>query len=365
MRLTKILCSSACLLLAAVTMGSLAACGEGEAEKPARHEHTYVDGICECGAYEEDFITGLPMSQDLQAACDQQGTVVDVEYDTRSYAYEAVDGLDVEIPITKKAQVYLPYGYDETKQYNVIYLMHGAGETYSYWLTKMGTTTRNVLDNMIKNGLCEPVIAICTTWNADPADWTPGAGEEEGTEEGGNQAVTLADEQEGGQAEQPRVDLTGSYPIELRNDIIPFMETHFSTYAGGDVSAENIKATREHRAFAGFSMGSITSIEVLKQCPDLFYYIGSYSFGSDGSAINEALSAPEFDDLEFGYWFNQNGTADYCLESQQEMVAYIRENMTDKFTDGKNFAYIEIPGGSHAYNCWIIGLYNSLLVFYK
>ena len=47
------------------------------------------------------------------------------------------------------------------------------------------------------------------------------------------------------------------------------------------------------------------------------------------------------------------------------MVAYVRESMTDKFQEGKNFAYIEIPGGSHAYNCWIIGLYNSMLVFYK
>ena len=44
---------------------------------------------------------------------------------------------------------------------------------------------------------------------------------------------------------------------------------------------------------------------------------------------------------------------------------YIRANMTDKFVGGKNFAYIIVPGGSHAYNCRIMGLYNCMLVFYK
>ena len=43
----------------------------------------------------------------------------------------------------------------------------------------------------------------------------------------------------------------------------------------------------------------------------------------------------------------------------------MRANMTDKFVDGKNYAYIEIPGGSHSYPCWIMGLYDCLLVFYK
>lgn len=354
-----------CLVLTVILAVAFVACGEEKDPDTGKHEHVFENGICSCGKYEVDFITSLPMSQSLQAACDEAGTVVTVSYPTRAYAYEAIDDSDVEIPITKKAQIYLPYGYDENTKYDIVYLMHGAGETYEYWLTKMGTTTRNVLDNMIKNGLCDPVIAVATSWVSDPASW-----EETPAEDEQQPAATLAAvaAEEGEEEDRPQgggADLTGNYPIELRNDIIPFIESNYPTYAEGDTSPENLKATREHRAFAGFSMGSMTSIEVLKQCPDLFYYIGSYSFGMSGEAVNEALSAPEYDDLEFGYWFNQNGSADFCLEGQLEMVAYVRENMTDKFTDGKNFAYIEIPGGSHAYNCWIIGLYNSLLVFFK
>ena len=354
----QIFTAIACLA-AVATIGSLAACGEKEPPKPTRHEHSYVNGVCECGDYEVDFLNSLPMAQDLQAACDQQGTVVDFTYQTRSYALEAADDSDEQLPITKTVQVYLPYGYDEAKQYDILYLMHGAGETYSYWLTKMGTTTRNVLDNMIKAGKCDPVIIV-----------TPTVYSYLNTTEEQPEAETLAEgeqtpAEDEGQGETVNADWTTYFPVELRNDLVPAIEQEYSTYAGGDVSAENLKATREHRGFAGFSMGSVTTIEVLKQCPDMFSYFGSFSAGSDGAAVKEALSSDEFKDLDFGYWFNMNGTADFALEGHQELVAYVKANMTDKFTDGVNYAYIEVPGGSHAYNCWIEGLYNSLLVFFK
>ena len=135
-----------CLVLTVILAVAFVACGEEKDPDTGKHEHVFENGICSCGKYEVDFITSLPMSQSLQAACDEAGTVVTVSYPTRAYAYEAIDDSDVEIPITKKAQIYLPYGYDENTKYDIVYLMHGAGETYEYWLTKMGTTTRNVLE---------------------------------------------------------------------------------------------------------------------------------------------------------------------------------------------------------------------------
>ena len=60
-------------ILAASAFGFV---GCDEKETPpddGAHTHSYVDGICECGKYEADFITMLPMAQDLQAACDEQG----------------------------------------------------------------------------------------------------------------------------------------------------------------------------------------------------------------------------------------------------------------------------------------------------
>ena len=331
-------CALACAL--GFTLLGFAGCDGGGETPPdeGKHTHTYVDGICECGKYEADFLSMLPMAPDLQVACDEAGTVVDFSYETRAYALEALDDSEAEIPMTKTVQVYLPYGYDASKQYNILYLQHGAGETYTYWLTDMGATTRNVLDNMIKDGKCEPVIVV---------------------------APTVYSQAEGYEELWDSADWTGNFPQEFRNDIVPAVEQEYSTYAGGDVSEENLIASRDHRAFAGFSMGSVTSIEIMKNCADMLSYVGSYSAGSDGAAVSEALHSDAFNGYDIKHWFNQNGTADFALSSQQEMVAYVRESLTDKFQDGKNFAYIEIPGGSHAYNCWIIGLYNSMLVFYR
>ena len=322
----------------------LSACGEEKDPDSGKHEHTYVNGVCECGKYEAAFLTSLPMSQSLQAACDQQGTVVDFTYDTRSYALEALEAnAGEEIPMQKTAQVYLPYGYDESKQYNIIYLMHGAGETYEYWLTKMGTTTRNVLDNMIKDGKCDPVIVVCPTVYSSVEGY-----------------------------DDSSADWTGNFPKEFRNDLVPAIETAYSTYAEGDVSAENIAATRDHRAFAGFSMGSITTIRVMMHCTDIASFYGSYSAGlyaetgkNAWSEIKTAITSDALKEYDVGYWFNQSGTADIALDPHEELKNEVLADTDGLFENGENYAWILIPGGSHAYNCWVMGLYNSLLVFYK
>ena len=307
------------------------------------HTHTYVDGICECGKYEVDFLSMLPMAPALQATCDQQGTLEEFTYTARAYALEEAEGTGEEIVVEKKAQVYLPYGYDESKEYNILYLMHGGGETYTYWLSDMGMTTRNVLDNMIKEGKCEPVIVVAPTYES-PAEGHEGM-----------------------------ADWTAYFWEEFRNDLVPAVEAEYSTYAGGDVSEENLIATRDHRAFAGFSMGSITTIRVMMHCTDICGYYGSYSAGlyadKDGAdawvEIKDALTSDALKDYKVDYWFNMNGTSDIALEPHQQLRDAVMADPDGLFKDGSNYAWIVVPGGSHAYNCWVMGMYNSLLVFYK
>ena len=350
----KFLMSVVGCMLAAVTLGSLAACGEGEAEKPARHEHSYVHGVCECGAYEVDFITSLPMSQDLQAACDQQGTVERLTYSTRSYALESLpENEGEELTMEKELLVYLPYGYDETKQYNILYLMHGTGDNQTYWLEKMGTTTKNVLDNMIKDGKCEPTIVVTPTYYSVPEGYP---GYDLSTNDWMNS--------------DPNADLWPMYFWqELRNDIIPAVEAVYHSYADMNVEESNLIATRDHRAFAGLSRGSMTTVNSgMMHCLDLFSYIGSYSgIWADFNDFKAALEG-EFKDYPVKYWYNGTGTADTvggANENQIEFIDNVKEQMSDRFTDGENLALVIFAGGSHAYNCWLIDLYNSMLVFFK
>ena len=66
------------------------------------------------------------------SAADEQGTLVELTYDTwESQTYE-----QKTTKLTKRAIVYLPYGYDESKEYNTFYYMHGG---WGNETTQMGT----------------------------------------------------------------------------------------------------------------------------------------------------------------------------------------------------------------------------------
>lgn len=67
----------------------------------------------------------LPESYKL--ANEQAGTVEEFFYDTLAYTDDGV----ARESLRKRALVYLPYGYDASKSYNILYLLHGGGEDES------------------------------------------------------------------------------------------------------------------------------------------------------------------------------------------------------------------------------------------
>ncbi len=121
--------------------------------------------------------------------------------------------------LEKSVNVYLPYGYDENQEYDILYLLHGTGGFEDYWIgdSSTGKVTCNVLDNMIEAGECEPVIVVSPTY------YSP-------TEEMGYRKMDpmeLFNNEKDPYADQ--------WPMyfwkELRNDIIPLIESTYSTYA--------------------------------------------------------------------------------------------------------------------------------------
>ena len=138
-----------------------------EAEEVVIPEYSTVD-------YDVDFQYELDGIDALKETCDQQGTVEELTYEAPAYATNELLGTDSTIE--KTVQVYLPYGYDESKQYNVLYLLHGTGGNDKYWFeTAKGAdgsenVTSNVLDNMIKEGLCDPVIVVTPNFYSEIMD---------------------------------------------------------------------------------------------------------------------------------------------------------------------------------------------------
>ena len=165
-----------------------------------------------------DEVWAVPAKYDEEEP-EQVGSVEEVVYDTKAYA---TDDRDVK----KKAYVYLPYGYSEEKEYNILYLMHGTGDDEKYWL-KTNPYNKTMLDNMIANGDIEPLIVVTPTFYVED---------------------DCADDLD---------KLTYSFAKELRNDLMPEIESSYSTYAKS-ADDEGFSQSRDHRAFAGLSRGAVT-----------------------------------------------------------------------------------------------------------
>ncbi|MCI9412825.1 MAG: hypothetical protein HFG36_12335, partial [Eubacterium sp.] len=199
------------------------------------------------------FVTKVPSSATKPTT--HKGKIEKIEYDTETY-----DPGNSQ-KIQKWANVYLPYDYDPEKKYNILYLMHGGGENADTWIKGDNiygdyTHNKDMINRLFDDGYCEPCIIV------NPTFYRP-----EGAPEPSN-----------------AMDLTILFQYELRNDLIPAVEAKYSTYAGGDVSIESLKASRMHRGFAGLSMGSNTTYHsAFFGNYDLFAWFAPYSgyFGTE------------------------------------------------------------------------------------
>ena len=119
--------------------------------------------------FEIQYTTTVP--SEFFHVASQQGTIELVEYDSKDYT-------SASRPTTHKpAYVYVPYGYDPSQKYDVIYLLHGwTGVAQEYFLGRSGNSRTglvNIFDNLIQRGLCRPFIAVSPTWDKDnrSKDW--------------------------------------------------------------------------------------------------------------------------------------------------------------------------------------------------
>jgi enterochelin esterase-like enzyme len=326
-----------------------------QTETPAETDYEYYNAD-----YPDGFVYSTSAIADYKkSAATQQGTVEALEYETPAYAVNAVLGTDYTI--TKSVNVYLPYGYDPTQNYNILYLMHGGGDNQDYWLTDgsdrvHGKTTRNVVDHMIEDGLCGSLIIVTPTFYS----------EVEGVEVTDDQCAAVV-EQLGEDNYSTISDLYIWYfQYELHDQIIPLVESKYATYAQGDVTPENLIATRDHRAYAGLSMGSITSMHsILMGNLDYISYVGSFSGAKTNVELFKSAIEEKFADYPVNYWFNGEGTGDIAFEEHYQFYYDVLEQMPDKFTDVDNAAIVVLDGAEHNYAAWIADLYNALLVFFQ
>lgn len=266
-------------------------------------------------------IWAVPEQYDAQM-CDQQGTVEEITYQTKAYA------TDKRI-VEKKALVYLPYGYDESESYNILYLMHGTGDDEEYWL-KTNDQNKKMIDWMIYRGDINPLIIVTPTFYVE------------------NDCSDGLD------------PLTYSFKEELRNDLMPTVEKKYVTYAEECTDA-GFKDSRDHRAFAGLSRGAVTMYHsVLCGSLDYFSWFGAFS-GSRTTAeyLKKTIQNEEFRDYSIHYLYVSSGNFDFALPGQiQDYKNLMR--IEPRLSEGVNTSFDIYPMRYHSIGSWHLALYNFL-----
>lgn len=296
------------------------ACGSGKTEKAA--EEVQAINL-------DHSVKTIPAFYHEEAT--EQGSVFKFEYRTRLY--------DTQDSIDKYCYVYLPYGYAEhpDQRYNILYFMHGGGSTPEKFLGGNDSVSlnRKTLDHMIQDGLIEPTIVVTPSfYRTDIKDESqPEAGE-----------------------------LVKMFPRELTQDLMPAVESNFRTYASS-TTPEGLKASREHRAFSGFSMGSVTTWWVFGTQLDYFKYFiplsgdcwivqqmgGSQAPEATAEALAAAVRNSGYGPHDF-FVFTLTGTEDMAANSLSPQVEAMKNQpefiMDDNFSQG-NFYYSVLEGGKH------------------
>lgn len=211
-----------------------------------------------------DFIHGRNISnvfeelpEQYKIPCEKRGEIISFTYQTMNHKNKEDDKI-----YTKKALVYLPYGYDNTKPHNILYLMHGGSDSPEWFFGGEGehTELKNIIDHLIAEEIMEPMIICAVSYYTE----------------------YLHDATEN----------CGNFYLELIYDVMPAVEANYRTYAT-EQSKEGLKKSRMHRAFAGFSMGAMTTWSVMEHCMDYFSYYMPISGDCWALGIKQGGEQPE------------------------------------------------------------------------
>ncbi len=223
--------------------------------------------------------------------------------------------------VDRRITVYTPAGYETGKEsYPVLYLLHGMGGDEDSWST-LGRAAQ-IMDNLIAQGKAKPMIVVMTNGNADlQAAW----------------------------GEAPTGYVTPT--IELPKTTDGTFEDAFPEVVSFVDKAYRTIAKKESRAIAGLSMGGFHSMQISKEYPTMFNYIGLFSAsarfkGRQDSHIYdncEAKIKTQFAQKPALYWI-AIGKEDFLYKENQNLRKFLDDN---KFP----YTYVESDGG-HIWKNW-------------
>ena len=219
------------------------------------------------------------------------------------------------LTMMRRMHVYTPPGYEKGNgKYPVFYLLHGGGDDDSGWNT-VGRAGF-ILDNLLAAGQAKPMIVVMPNGSMPMPPATGQTNPMQGLS-------TMRD----------------MFANEFLKDIMPFVEKTYRTLPN-----------RENRALAGLSMGGFQTLDVSLTRPDLFDYVGVFSSGFFGPAIDEAETkyAKALNDASFNknkklFWV-EIGKDDFVMDANKKTLALLDKHKI-------KYQYKETTGG-HTWINW-------------
>ena len=224
------------------------------------------------------------------------GELTPVEYDSKS------------LGTRRRMRVYTPPGYSTDRKYPVLYLLHGIGGTDTEWTA--ACHANNVIDNLLSEGRLPPMVMVFPD---------------------GNSSRTAADLAAGGRgAALPGVPGAGAgrgrggmnmepwltpFENDLLQDIIPYIDSHYSVYTD-----------RDHRALAGLSMGGGQALNIGLVHPETFAWVGGFSSAPDTKQPPSVLVPDPSVPKKLKLVWLACGNKDGLIRISQGVHAYLKEN---------------------------------------
>jgi enterochelin esterase-like enzyme len=203
----------------------------------------------------------------------------------------------------RRMHIYLPPGYQHGRNYPVLYLLHGGGDSDLGWLTEGHAA--EILDNLIAQGKAKPMVVVFPD-GIVKGSWQMG---------------------------EPDQDKFGD---ELRTVIVPLIEASY-----------NVSKRPEDRALAGLSMGGVQTLNIGLLHTDEFRTIGVFSSGwfPDVLKSMEAKYGNQFkpnaDRLKL-LWIG-HGKTDMARDNSLAMIKMLQSH-------GVKLQWEETPGGHSMVN---------------
>ena len=236
-----------------------------------------------------------------------------------------IEKYDSELTAAERTcYVYLPpqYASEPARKFPVLYLMHGAGEDETGWATQ--GMMRDIMDNLIAEGECEPMIIVC----------------ERGV-------ATLAGTEPGGRANLFNFDAFEKVMVE---ESVPTFDARFRTLTD-----------RDHRAICGLSLGGFQSYTIGLDHPELFGWIGGFSGSGRGPGDRrDAEMYPVSLNDDYHLLYISIGT-----DEPAGMYQGIYDLHVALEKLGVNHVYYESPGTGHEWLTWRRSLHQFAPMLFK